>query len=98
MANWAKRIWTESNRLKSLSGDSDSNVKFILESTPFNEGEMTPTRDCFTGRILPMSEPFKKSAFEVELKFTKEYPAKPPLVRILTPIYHPNVSTDGIEK
>lgn len=29
------------------------------------------------------------------LEFTEEYPSKPPAVRFLTPMFHPNIYSDG---
>jgi ubiquitin-protein ligase len=29
------------------------------------------------------------------MEFTEEYPNKPPTVRFITPVYHPNVSVTG---
>ena len=31
----------------------------------------------------------------LSLTFTTEYPTKPPEVKFITPIYHPNVYNDG---
>ena len=40
----------------------------------------------------PKETPYEGGKFDLELKFPPEYPMKPPFVRFLTSIYHPNVS------
>ncbi|KAK1878612.1 putative bifunctional E2/E3 enzyme R795 [Dissostichus eleginoides] len=47
-------------------------------------------------RILmqgPPDTPYKKGVFELYCQFGPDYPAKPPLVRFVTPVYHCNVNT-----
>ena len=39
--------------------------------------------------------PFEKGQFDLEMKFTPEYPFKPPVIIFKTRIYHPNVSETG---
>jgi len=93
-----KRVWSEFNKLKGLSLNSDSLIKFIIDSSPFDDEEISPSEYIFIGRILPMSNLFNKSSFKIEIKLSNEYPLKPPELRILTPIYHPNVCEKGKRK
>jgi ubiquitin-conjugating enzyme E2 D/E len=39
--------------------------------------------------------PFESGSFELEMKFTVDYPFKPPVIHFKTRIYHPNVSENG---
>uniref|UniRef100_A0A6M2DIL1 E2 ubiquitin-conjugating enzyme n=1 Tax=Xenopsylla cheopis TaxID=163159 RepID=A0A6M2DIL1_XENCH len=39
--------------------------------------------------------PFEDGTFKLILEFTEEYPHKPPLVRFVSKIFHPNVYGDG---
>jgi len=94
-----KALWTNITRLKLLT-NSDAPVKFILEKSPFDDEEeqqAAATRNEYVviGRILPESEIYKESAFRIEMKLTLKYPQEPPEVRFLTPVYHPNVETNG---
>ncbi|CAF1174727.1 unnamed protein product [Adineta steineri] len=93
-----KALWTEITRLKLLHKE-DAPVRFLLDQTPFNESEDEPSigqaEYVIVGRILPNSDIFKESAFQIEIKLTSSYPLEPPEVRFLTPIYHPNVTKDG---
>lgn len=42
-------------------------------------------------RLAPRSGPYRGGQFDFELDLSDGYPASPPVVRALTPIYHPNV-------
>jgi ubiquitin-protein ligase len=94
-----KELWNNITRLKLLS-TADAPVRFILEKSPFDDVEeekAAAAKDEYVviGRILPNSEIYKESAFRIEMKLTSKYPKEPPEVRFLTPVYHPNVETDG---
>jgi ubiquitin-protein ligase len=39
--------------------------------------------------------PFAGGVFWVHMTFPHEYPAKPPSVRFITPVYHPNIDRNG---
>lgn len=39
--------------------------------------------------------PYDKGVFRLELNIPPEYPLKPPRVRFVTPIYHPNIDAQG---
>ena len=43
----------------------------------------------------PPDTPFENGVFNLELKFNSEYPIKPPSVRFLTKMFHPNIYRDG---
>ncbi|CAF3041776.1 unnamed protein product [Rotaria sp. Silwood2] len=93
-----KTLWTNITHLK-LSNKEGVSVRFLLDKSPFDEDDdetsMKNTEYVVIGRILPNSDIFKESAFQIEMKLTSNYPFEPPEVRFLTPIYHPNVDKDG---
>ncbi|KAL1240164.1 Ubiquitin-conjugating enzyme E2 [Trichinella spiralis] len=43
----------------------------------------------------PQDSPFEDGTFKVILEFTEEYPNKPPNVKFLSKMFHPNVYSDG---
>jgi ubiquitin-protein ligase len=95
MSNLSKRVWAEFNKLKRLDRNSNSSTKFIIDSSPFDDEESPSSNYNFLGRLLPMSDPLNQTALKIEIKITNEYPGKPPEVRILTPMHHPNVLENG---
>ena len=45
--------------------------------------------------LLPDVAPYNKGAFKVDITFPPEYPFKSPTISFQTPIYHPNVDSNG---
>jgi ubiquitin-protein ligase len=98
-----KRLITEITKLKALSSNTDaSSVKFLLDKSPLDEqsnasrtGPASSTQNIILGRILPSSNVYSQAAFQIELKLPADFPFKPPEVRFVTPIYHPNVDDQG---
>jgi ubiquitin-conjugating enzyme E2 A len=43
----------------------------------------------------PDDTPWEGGTFKLELTFTEDYPNKPPTVKFITKLYHPNVYTNG---
>ncbi|CAF3816826.1 unnamed protein product [Rotaria sp. Silwood1] len=97
-----KELYANITRLKLLNS-TNTDPKFLLDQSPFNEdsdeqdtgASANPKEILIIGRIFPDSEIFKEGAFQIEMKLPPDFPFNPPEVRFLTPIYHPNVDTDG---
>ncbi|KAL5604011.1 hypothetical protein BROUX41_002012 [Berkeleyomyces rouxiae] len=43
----------------------------------------------------PENTPYAGGAFTIHINLPTDYPFKPPVVKFVTPIYHPNVTNDG---
>lgn len=39
--------------------------------------------------------PYSKGTFTIDLQFPKDYPFRPPKIKYLTKIYHPNITENG---
>lgn len=97
-----KRLLTEITKLKALSTNGDTPVKFLLDKSPIDEpsggsrpGGGNSASNVILGRILPTSNIYNQAAFRIEISLPAEFPFKPPEVRFVTPIYHPNVDDQG---
>ena len=80
-----KSLWTNITRLKLLT-KPDAPVRFLLEKSPFDdedEERSAAEKDEYVvvGRILPESNIYKESAFQIEMKLTSKYPQEAPAVR-----------------
>jgi len=54
--------------------------------------------DLFTWQAVifgPDDSAWEGGTFKLELSFTEDYPNKPPAVKFLTKLFHPNVYTNG---
>ncbi|CAF1191141.1 unnamed protein product [Adineta steineri] len=40
--------------------------------------------------------PYTGGRFHLSIDFSSDFPFKPPRIKFLTPIYHPNISTEGV--
>uniref|UniRef100_A0AC34RAJ8 UBC core domain-containing protein n=1 Tax=Panagrolaimus sp. JU765 TaxID=591449 RepID=A0AC34RAJ8_9BILA len=45
--------------------------------------------------VGPPDTPFEDGTFKLKLEFSEEYPNKPPVVKFLSKMFHPNIYNDG---
>ncbi|NXJ10627.1 UBE2B enzyme, partial [Odontophorus gujanensis] len=57
--------------------------------------EGTPFEDVFVGGHLTVFVFVWTGTFKLVIEFSEEYPNKPPTVRFLSKMFHPNVYADG---
>jgi ubiquitin-conjugating enzyme (huntingtin interacting protein 2) len=81
----ARRIGKE---LADIQADSVShiNVESVGDS-------VTKLKGSFQG---PPGTPYEGGTFEVDIQIPNEYPFKPPVMKFMTKIWHPNVSSQTV--
>ena len=71
-----------------------------LQRAPLSNCHVEPTPgDIYHWTIKihgPQDSPYEDGIFNVDLKFPPDYPAAPPRVVMLTPIYHCNIDERGL--
>ncbi|KAI9323610.1 ubiquitin-conjugating enzyme/RWD-like protein [Dichotomocladium elegans] len=45
--------------------------------------------------IVQADSPYKGGAFKMDISFSPDYPFKPPTMKFITKVYHPNIDDDG---
>lgn len=43
----------------------------------------------------PTQSPFENGTFHLDIQFPTDYPFKPPVIKFVTKVYHPNISMHG---
>ncbi|KAG7256694.1 hypothetical protein CRUP_012083, partial [Coryphaenoides rupestris] len=93
----------DNNWLGSAHGDGDV-VKYTPEYRPVFVfikrrtyiAMSTPARRRLMRDFKrPEGTPFEDGTFKLTVEFTEEYPNKPPTVRFVSKMFHPNVYADG---
>lgn len=82
-SNRARRITKEI-----LDIQSDTLSQIFVE--PAEDGDMTHLKGKFKG---PPDTPYEGGTYEVDIKIPSEYPFRPPVMKFVTKIWHPNVSS-----
>ena len=78
-------------------------VRLTKEILKLKEEEIDGVRIITTDNIKvlnaimqgPADTPYEDSKYDLEIKFNDSYPMKPPSVKFISPIYHPNVYKGG---
>lgn len=74
--------------LADIRNDSSSHV--FAETV---NDDVTDLRGWFDG---PSGSPYAGGKFHVSIKIPEEYPFRPPLMKFVTKIWHPNVSSETV--
>lgn len=73
-------------------------LKELLEEPPSNcsAGPMNDNLFLWDATLIgPSESPYAGGIFKLSLLFCERYPFKPPKVKFLTKIYHPNINSHG---
>ncbi|XP_037907867.1 ubiquitin-conjugating enzyme E2 D2B-like [Hermetia illucens] len=81
-----KRVPVELKRLNA------SYEVHCIDCKPADEGDFTKLQAIVPG---PKDSSYQRGKFKVSIEFTAQYPFQPPVVKFITPIYHPNIDNAG---
>jgi ubiquitin-conjugating enzyme E2 D/E len=73
-------------------------VSEIQKDTPVNCSAGPNNNDLFNWEatiIGPTETPYEGGIFKLKILFPADYPFKPPKITFETPIYHPNINSNG---
>ncbi len=71
----------------------------LIQDTPEGITIMYDIMDMFHWNCYmlgPTGTPYEGLSYELRIRFRKDYPFTPPVIRFITPIFHPNVKPNGI--
>lgn len=77
---------------------SFSSIRRLQEDPPTGvSGAPTDNNIMIWNAVIfgPHDTPFEDGTFKLTIEFTEEYPNKPPTVRFVSKVFHPNVYADG---
>jgi ubiquitin-protein ligase len=80
-----------------LLTDLRKNKNIHYEEDP--ECELANVRDMSQFTILlkgPSNSPYENGKFRLKIKVPSNYPNEPPIIKIITPTYHPNIKNQDI--
>jgi len=87
-----KRITNEYNELKDYINNYPSIDHRIIDINIINDN-ILDLEICFIG---PIETPYEDIINTISIKLNDNYPNKPPVIKFLTKIFHPNISIDGL--
>lgn len=74
------------NEMKDLNKNCPEGITVTSDSDMYNW-------TCYISG--PEGTPYETLTYEIEVIFRKSHPFKPPMLRFVTPMFHPNVSPNG---
>ena len=64
----------------------------MIRAGPKNDTNLLEWEAFING---PENSPYEGGIFKLDVKIPEEYPYKPPSVKFVTYVYHPNIGADG---
>lgn len=86
-ANRNRRLQKE---IQDILKDTPSGISLTTPSGSTDFADLTKFHGHFIG---PPDTPYEGGKYDVDIQITAEYPFKPPVMRFITRIWHPNVSS-----
>lgn len=90
----ARPVVRLSKELKDAMSNPEPDISLSLSPGPGGEAGA----DLFTWLAVldgPAGSPFEGGKYKMQLRVPKDYPMQPPTATFLTPVFHPNVDTQG---
>jgi len=84
--------WSYPNRIREEFAQLEKNLSPGCSAKLVNDDDMSHLQATIEG---PADCPYTSGTFHLLIRLTKEYPFKPPDVKLTTKIYHQNVLSDG---
>jgi len=81
----------QAKRIKSEIEDLDACE--LITGGPISDVDLSIWK-CYI--IGPAGTPYENGKFELEVTLPREYPFKPPLVKFVTDIFHPNIKSGSV--
>ena len=91
-SNQLKRLLKEASEFKQKENGKGDNISENISAGPVNDKDLTKWTAVIIG---PTKTPYEGGIFNLSIDITAEYPFKPPKVTFVTPIYHPNINSNG---
>lgn len=89
-ANRNRRLAKE---IADIRKDTSSGITITNMQGTDDFADLTHVKGHFQG---PPDTPYEGGRYEVDIRITSEYPFKPPEMRFITRIWHPNVSSQTV--
>ena len=71
----------------------------LIQQNPVQHVNIIPSESdmmlCSGTLVGPTGTPFEGGKFKIQVQFPTDYPFKPPQIKFLTKIYHPNIDESG---
>ena len=85
-----------SNRIRRISkevADIHNDLSCEVQVEPVHGDDMTHLRGSFKG---PPDTPYAGGTYEIDIRIPNDYPFRPPIMKFLTKIWHPNISSQTV--
>ena len=86
------RLKKEYNDIQRIGESDIINSNNIKLNISLKNNDITHWKVLFNG---PIDTPYENGIYELDVSFSHEYPFKAPIIKFITNIFHPNISTEG---
>jgi ubiquitin-conjugating enzyme E2 D/E len=91
-SDWSAAILRIRRELIKMKDD----MPLYCSAGPKMNSDGTENLTEWEGTIIGPSEtPYEGGIFKISITFSSKYPHRPPIIKFLTKIYHPNISSHG---